>query len=129
VFQSNIRKKERPKKNIRSRFLAEMLQRLIIYLFIAIAVFFPCLNTYLRIVDNYVHIMKVSGTSAAETILAVISKNDLPVAYYMSKRRQLEYTLDQLNIMDHPIEIQRICREIVAVKKKIQQLDPKKGNY
>ena len=71
--------------------------------------------------------MKVSDTSAEEAILSVVSKNDLPVAYYISKRRQLEYRLDQLNIMDHSIEIQRICRDITAVKKKIQQLDPKKG--
>jgi hypothetical protein len=70
--------------------------------------------------------MKVLDISAQKAILSVIPKSELPVAYYISKRRQLEYRLDQLNIMDHPMEIQRICREIVAVKKKIQQLDPKR---
>lgn len=70
--------------------------------------------------------MKITDITAEEIILAGNSKNDLPAAFYISKRRQLEYMLDQLNIIDHPAEIRRICQDIVNVKKKLQQIELRK---
>jgi hypothetical protein len=74
--------------------------------------------------------MKIAGqfADAEEIVLKGNSRNDLPAAYYISKRRQLEYKLDQLNVMDHPLEIQRLCGEIVTIKKKLEQLAAQKRN-
>jgi hypothetical protein len=74
--------------------------------------------------------MKIAGqfADAEEIVLKGNSRNDLPAAYYISKRRQLEYKLDQLNVMDHPLEIQQLCGEIVTIKKKLEQLAAQKRN-
>jgi hypothetical protein len=48
-------------------------------------------------------------------------------AYYNAKILQLLKELNQLNILDHPVQIQHICQRIRKMKDKLYSLDNKKS--
>jgi hypothetical protein len=57
-------------------------------------------------------------------------KGDSPevmTAYYTSKLRHLHKELDQLNILEHPVEILSICTRIQALQIKLQQVNQTKN--
>jgi hypothetical protein len=41
------------------------------------------------------------------------------VEYYRGKILQLEKALNRLNLLEHPIEIESICAQIIAVKSRL----------
>jgi hypothetical protein len=54
--------------------------------------------------------------------------SELTPDYYITKLRQLEYVLDQLNFLDHPVRIQQICQHMVKIKKELKRLEADKKN-
>jgi hypothetical protein len=68
--------------------------------------------------------------SLTETVLTEGDSKEVLSAYYAGKLMQLEYSLNQYTILDNPVQIGVLCREIIAVKSKIFKLGfvPAAGN-
>lgn len=65
--------------------------------------------------------MKKTGT-LTETMLTEGDSKEVLSAYYAGKLMQLEFSLNQYTLLDNPVQIGVICREIMAVKIKIRKL-------
>ena len=49
--------------------------------------------------------------------------------YYEAKIKQLENTLERLNILEHAVEITAICRKVIAIKQLLGTMqEPPGGN-
>ena len=48
---------------------------------------------------------------------------DVMEAYYIDTLQELKSDLDHLNILDHPIQIQNICRKIKVIKNKLNAIN------
>ena len=44
--------------------------------------------------------------------------------YHLSRLKQLEEELNQLNLLEHPHEIQAICKQIIAIKELLRKITP-----
>lgn len=44
--------------------------------------------------------------------------------YHLARVKQLEEELNRLNIMEHPHEIQAICKQIIALKELLRKIAP-----
>lgn len=44
--------------------------------------------------------------------------------FLQSRIQVLEHELNQLNLLDHPQEIQTICKEIIAIKEVLGKTNP-----
>jgi len=65
--------------------------------------------------------MKKTGT-LTETVLTEGDSKEVLSAYYAGKLMQLEYSLNQYTLLDNPVQIGVLCREIMAIKSKIHKL-------
>jgi TolA-binding protein len=62
------------------------------------------------------------------TPLAVDDANAVAAGHYTAKLRQLEHKLNQLNFLEHPIQIQQIAQEMKSIYARLKQLEPKNIN-
>jgi TolA-binding protein len=58
--------------------------------------------------------------------LAVDDANAVAAGHYTAKLRQLEHKLNQLNFLEHPIQIQQIAQEMKSIYARLKQLETKK---
>jgi hypothetical protein len=56
-------------------------------------------------------------------ILPADGHSDPGTAPYINKLRQMEYILDQFNLLDHPTQIQHLCQEMKKIKKQLKRME------
>lgn len=44
--------------------------------------------------------------------------------YHLARMKQLEEELNRLNILEHPREIQAICKQIMTIKELLRKITP-----
>ena len=60
--------------------------------------------------------------------LAADDANAVAAGHYTAKLRQLEHKLNQLNFLEHPIQIQQVAQEMKSIHARLKQLEAKKIN-
>jgi hypothetical protein len=71
----------------------------------------------------------ITNNEAAGSLVEELQKYTLPFdswevfeLYYHGKIKVWEDQLQQLNVLDHPVEIEAICRQIIAVKNLLRRM-------
>lgn len=64
-----------------------------------------------------VHNMLIEGTVPYDS-------PEARVAFHQARIQALEAELDQLNLLEHPREIESICKEIIAIKEVMGKIAP-----
>lgn len=62
------------------------------------------------------------------TPLAIDDANAVAAAHYTGKLRQLEHKLNQLNFLEHPVQIKQIAQEMKSLYVRLKQLETKPVN-
>ena len=60
------------------------------------------------------------------TPLVIDDANAVAIGHYTAKLRQLEHKLNQLNFLEHSIQIKQIAQEMKSIVVRLKQLDTKK---
>jgi hypothetical protein len=67
--------------------------------------------------------MKVQNMHLSDDTVPFDSREAQQV-YHLARMKQLEEELNRLNILEHPNEIQAICKQIIAIKELLRKITP-----
>ena len=86
------------------------------------AVYFICPTNLYAAVNAF--IMKKIKTTMTHNLVVPGDSREVMIDYYRGKILELEDYLDELTILQHPIQIQTICGKIIAIKNIIRDMKP-----
>lgn len=67
--------------------------------------------------------MKVQNMHLSDDTVPFDSREAQQV-YHQARIKQLEEELNGLNILEHPHEIQAVCKQIIAIKELLRKITP-----